>query len=319
MNNIRHYSGLLDIENNFDIFVFDAYGVFYKGDGFFENSLDVMKKLVSDGKIVCVLSNSPKMSEESIESYDKKGLIRGIHYTEFISSGTIVNHALNNNEVKFKTNPNAKNVYVCSDSNKIIFKNTDYNVVNDPKDSDFILLSSLPFDNDEYEMLKNSYGEYLFYDKMRNRWRATILEPYCEKLDNLLSFNVPFLNPNPDYSAAEHVDGGDCQFLITQGSFAKYLKDKGAEVIEIGKPYEIAYNYLFDVLEKNNVKVDKERTCMIGDTVRTDVKGANNAGIKSVLCIKTGVTAKYISDGGTLEELIAHEKVIVDYTINSVG
>jgi predicted HAD superfamily phosphohydrolase YqeG len=33
---------------------------------------------------------------------------------------------------------------------------------------------------------------------------------------------------------------------------------------------------------------------MIGDTLRTDIKGAKNAGIKAILCTETGVTANEV-------------------------
>ena len=58
---------------------------------------------------------------------------------------------------------------------------------------------------------------------------------------------------------------------------------------------------------------------MIGDTLRTDIKGANNAGIKSVLCLETGITKNEIDNGTELEDLIKNEGVVVDYLIKSVS
>ena len=81
------------------------------------------------------------------------------------------------------------------------------------------------------------------------------------------------------------------------------------------------YDFVFTNLQNEGIKVNKSSTCMIGDTVRTDIKGAVNAGIVPILCVSTGVTAEEINKGNNLENLcktenIALEKVI---QIKSVG
>jgi ribonucleotide monophosphatase NagD (HAD superfamily) len=60
---------------------------------------------------------------------------------------------------------------------------------------------------------------------------------------------------------------------------------------------------------------------MIGDTVRTDIKGGINAGIAPILCVETGVTAEAISGGQTVESLCAKENIDVKQVIQikSVG
>jgi len=110
------------------------------------------------------------------------------------------------------------------------------------------------------------------------------------------------------------------KFVIRQGSVAEMLKKRGVRVIEFGKPNVAIYNFAFDTLSKRGIDIsDKSRICMIGDTLSTDIKGANNAGIKSVLCVETGYTAHQISNGHTLEGLIKHEGVVVDYMIRGIG
>ena len=48
---------------------------------------------------------------------------------------------------------------------------------------------------------------------------------------------------------------------------------------------------------------------MIGDTVRTDIKGAVDFGIVPVLCLETGVTQNEIRQGRSLSELCAAEQI----------
>ena len=60
---------------------------------------------------------------------------------------------------------------------------------------------------------------------------------------------------------------------------------------------------------------------MIGDTVRTDIKGAVNAGIVPILCVETGVTAEEISHGKTVKSLCTEQNIDVKQIIQikSVG
>ena len=62
---------------------------------------------------------------------------------------------------------------------------------------------------------------------------------------------------------------------------------------------------------------------MIGDTVCTDIKGANNVNIKSALCIETGITAYEIFENGKinlekLDAILKKENTIPDYLIKSL-
>ena len=60
---------------------------------------------------------------------------------------------------------------------------------------------------------------------------------------------------------------------------------------------------------------------MVGDTVRTDVKGGVNAGIVPILCVETGVTAEEICKGKTVEKLCIEQNIDVKQIIQikSVG
>jgi len=58
---------------------------------------------------------------------------------------------------------------------------------------------------------------------------------------------------------------------------------------------------------------------MVGDTVRTDIAGAKNCGIKSILVTGFGSTADELETGITLEELYQREGVEPDWVINLVS
>ena len=60
------------------------------------------------------------------------------------------------------------------------------------------------------------------------------------------------------------------------GTLAKIFKDLGGEVIYFGKPYPAIYNFC---TKKN------EKVLVIGDNIRTDIKGANNMNFDSLFII----------------------------------
>ena len=78
---------------------------------------------------------------------------------------------------------------------------------------------------------------------------------------------------------------------------------------------------VYEKLKELEKMCAKSKICMIGDTVRTDVKGAVNSGIVPVLCVETGVTALELSKGNTVKNLCENENIDVQQVIeiNSVG
>ncbi|HSQ97442.1 MAG TPA: HAD hydrolase-like protein [Rickettsiales bacterium] len=318
-------NNILDLKDRFDIFIFDAYGVFWDGSDFYMGSREAMAELVNNGKIVYILSNTTQLSQDAEKKYEEKGLIKGTHYSEIVTSGDATKEALINDDIHFIKNPNGRKVYQFGTPNKKLFEGTDYIMVNTLEEAELIYISVPQFIEEEYDSLKEKYGKYLFEAKPKEgqprRWNSIILEPFAEKIKILLQSKLPVLNANPDYVALEGVKDSDKKiFMIRQGAIAEALRNLGSEVIEYGKPDKEIFDFAFHVLSQNDISTkNKSRICMIGDTLRTDIKGANNAGIVSVLCVETGVIADEIKKGNKLEDLIIKADVTVDYTIKTIG
>ena len=135
---------------------------------------------------------------------------------------------------------------------------------------------------------------------------------------------MPALNANPDYLAQEgHPLAKEKapQFVVRNGTIAEMLRQCDNKVIEYGKPHTNIYDYVFAKLQKIGRMTDKAKICMVGDTVRTDIKGAVNSGIVPILCVQTGVTALELSKGNTVKNLCESENIDVQQIIeiNSVG
>lgn len=81
------YNNILDIKDNFDVFIFDVQGVLWSGHDFYDNVKETLKELIKDNKIVFILSNSARFYKDLSILHSKVGFLRNINYNNFITSG----------------------------------------------------------------------------------------------------------------------------------------------------------------------------------------------------------------------------------------
>ncbi len=318
------YNSLLEIADKFEAFLFDAYGVFWNGSGFYKNSKETMQKLVAEGKTVVVVSNATLLHDDMVTSYQRKNLLEGRDYTFMVSSGEVLRQDLINKKLNFIGNK----FYTIGAKHEKMFAGTIYQLVENLNDADFVFCG-VPFLTEEdiakYPQYKHSFlpakadekGNIVF-------WDSTTAKPFAKIVNEAAKLKLPALNANPDYLAQEgHPLAKEKapQFVVRNGTIAEMLRQMDNEVIEYGKPHANIYDYVFAKLQKIGKMTDKTKICMIGDTVRTDIKGAVNSGIVPILCVQTGVTALELSKGNTVKNLCESENIDVQQIIeiNSVG
>lgn len=110
-------------------------------------------------------------------------------------------------------------------------------------------------------------------------------------LYQILLSKKPVYCPNPDQLALQ---GSILRY--PSGYFANELIKIGGSVIYLGKPYQFIYEFITHI--HPDIYFDKSRTLMIGDTLETDICGAINFGIDSLLVLSgiTGLKTKQDSD-----------------------
>ena len=318
------YSSLSEIADKFEVFLFDAYGVFWNGGGFYKNSKEIMQKLVAEGKTVVVVSNATLLHDDIVASYQRKNLLEGRDYTFMVSSGEVLRFDLSRKKISFSGNK----FYTIGAKHEKMFAGTMYKPVENLDEADFVFCG-VPFltaeDIAKYPQYKNCFlpaktdekGNIVF-------WDSTIAEPFEKIVKEVSKLKLPALNANPDYLAQEgHPLAKEKapQFVVRNGTIAEMLRQCDNKVIEYGKPHANIYDYVFAKLQKIGRMTDKAKICMVGDTVRTDIKGAVNSGIVPILCVQTGVTALELSKGNTVKNLCESENIDVQQIIeiNSVG
>lgn len=317
------YNSILDIYKDFDAFVFDANGVLWGGKDWFDGVLDTLQKLMNEGKIVYIFSNSTFSADFTITQYEKYNLKKGIHYTKIITNGEIVHEFLKSKLLKFASNPSPKKYYNLFYPNKALFENTPYEEVSNMAEADFVYVGIPRIHNSQtdiinkYSSMLNNFGgdTKTFFDKDGEVWYDCLeMAPFNEMLEMVKSLKLPVLNINPDFTAKENG-----AYVIRQGSIANELKKAGNEIVQFGKPLKIT----FENALKDLASISKSRILMIGDSIPNDILGANNYGIPSALVCHTGLTANEVLNGEKVDEckladLIKQHKATVDFVIKKV-
>ena len=118
-----------------------------------------------------------------------------------------------------------------------------------------------------------------------------------------------FLVGNPDV-----VGPWEKKFTLEPGYWTWNLSKKSKLMIKwFGKPYREIFNIAYNKLNLiAGYEIKKSKIAMVGDTLHTDILGANSFGLKSILMTKHGLF-KNINVGS----IIKNTKISPDYIVES--
>lgn len=294
---MKFFNHLLQISEPFDIFLFDAYGVFNFGTHVSQSTLEIMASLVAAQKRVIIVSNATFLNQDAIIRYAKKSLVLGVHYHDVMTSGQFAYEAIQKQELPV----DGKKVYIFGTANfqkpqikmPAIFSNSAYVLAENPHEADFAYCGIPQIDGQD----------------------RTEIEDFLPALQELKAANLTLVCANPDLRAFENGS-----FVVRQGLICQKYQSLGGKVIIYGKPDAKIYSRVFSTLGD----IDKNRILMIGDTLGTDILGANRAGIKSCLLIEGGITEYNMQTQGleinqqTLQWFIQQQGAVPDYICQRV-
>ena len=256
----------------------DAYGVFWGGNhfGLFPGAAERMADLVSQGKIVGILSNSTQLAEKEIAKVASHGLIQGPHFHFFMTSGSATKQLLTHSSLPFNTP--RKKYWLLGELNPgysshiSIFENTAYTETPHIEEADFI-----------YIMVPHINGV--------DQTDPTLFK---HKIESITHHHLPMVCPNPDRFAHE---GNPPRPVVRQGSIAELYESMGGTVFYIGKPYPLIYSEAISLFAQHGI-TDLKQILMIGDTPETDIRGGNKIGMSTALLTSTGIASERISQQG---------------------
>jgi HAD superfamily hydrolase (TIGR01459 family) len=253
--------GIGELAADYDGFILDAWGVLHDGSRPFPGVLDALRRLKQAGKRSVVLSNAPRRAAMVAERMAALGIPREL-YGHVHSSGEEAWQHLKRRDDPFFRALGQRCYFMGPERDTPILDGLDYRRVGDVAQADFVLAIG-PVD-----------------------WEDSV-EPYAAALEAARGRDLPMVCANADLVVVH-----EGRRSICAGAMAAYYETLGGRVRWHGKPYLSVYETCFGLLGI----ADKRRILALGDSLRTDIAGARNAGIASVL-VASGIHAGEIGLG----------------------
>jgi HAD superfamily hydrolase (TIGR01459 family) len=279
---VRLFDGMRGLAPRYDGFILDLWGVVHDGTAPFPGVLDCMRRLLDAGKRLVLLSNAPRRADDVVRRIAAIGVPAGL-YHGVMSSGEEAWLCLHRRDEPFYAALGRRCLQIGSDRDLEIREGLDLDFVDDPTAADFILNTGPA------------------------EWDDTI-EDYAPVLQAARDRDLPMVCANPDLVVIHAGKPALCA-----GALAEEYQRLGGRVRWHGKPHPSVYDSCLTLLGVSN----RGRILAIGDSLRTDIAGAANAGIDSLL-IAGGVHAADFTAGVELD-LARIEAAIAESGTHPVG
>jgi len=263
---LREINGLREIAAAYDGFVLDLWGVVHDGVKPYSGVLDCLGALLDAGKRVALLSNAPRRAYDVVNRISTIGVPRGLYHA-VMSSGEEAWQHLKERADPFYAGLGHKCLHICSDRDLEIRVGLDLDYVESAAAAEFILNTGPA------------------------GWDDTI-EDYAPILAAARERGLKMVCANPDLM----VNHGQ-KLALCAGALAVRYEEIGGQVRWHGKPYPSVYASTLELLGI----ADKRRVLAVGDSLRTDIAGANGAGIDSLLIAGQGIHMDEFAPAGRLD------------------
>lgn len=287
---MKFIQSIHEISDHYDYFIFDVWGVVHDGSNAYPGAIDAITYLRKKGKKICFLSNAPRRSHKVATMLEKFGVTPNL-YDFVMSSGEATYLDLKKNqEAGFKDfGPNY--FYIGPQKDIDLLNGLNYKRVENASEAHFAVTTG--FDGDDS----------ILAEKMPQALAA--------KENNLTLICV-----NPDMIVVKQ-DGRE---MICAGALAKEYQALGGKVIYYGKPFSSVYKIVCEIF--NHPK--NEKILMIGDGIETDIKGANDFKIDSLLVTggilsnHLGISYQETADKNKLEKFCNQHQLFPNFVISSL-
>lgn len=248
---IPHFSALA---SDYDVLLSDVWGVVHNGITAFAPACDTLMRARARGATVIFITNAPRQSEVVARQLDKLHVPREA-YDGIVSSGDVTRSAL-------EQHAGQSMFHIGPERDRSIYAGLNLHFAS-LEQADFVICSGLDDDDTETP------------------------DDYRGRLEVMLKRKLFMVCGNPDVV----VERGD-RLVYCAGSIADLYATLGGEVLYAGKPYRPIYDLALAKAEAAaGRKVPLKRVLAIGDSVRTDLKGARTAGI-DFLFVTSGIHAE---------------------------
>ena len=257
-----------ELAPDYDALLCDVWGVVHNGVVAFPPACDALMRARARGAAVVFITNSPRPSEQVGRQLERLHVPRET-YDGMVSSGDVTRGVIQQRRGQSLC-------HIGPERDRSIF--TGLNVQFAPLESaDYVVCSGL--DDDDVETPDNYRG----------------------RLETMLKRRLFMVCGNPDVV----VERGD-RLVYCAGAIADLYATMGGEVLYAGKPYRPIYDMaLAKAAAAAGKKPELNRVLAIGDSMRTDLKGARTLGV-DFLFVTAGIHAEELGgrerpDAGALK------------------
>ena len=273
MTTLTFAERLRDLVDDVDVLLSDIWGVVHNGLIAFPDACDALHTFRSRGGSVILITNAPRPAD-SVQRQLRKLSVSDETYDAIVSSGDLTRNfvASHSDQKMFRIGPERDNS---------IYRGLDP-IAAPLEEADYIVCTGL-FD-DETESAEN----------------------YRPMLEQARARKLPMVCANPDIV----VERGD-RLIYCAGAIAELYRELGGEVIFYGKPHRPIYERAIELAaERRRAAVPLDRVLAIGDSVRTDLAGAQAFGI-DCLFVTRGIHSEEFEgldqlDPASVRELFGH-------------
>jgi HAD superfamily hydrolase (TIGR01459 family) len=262
--------GLRVMAQRYDALILDLWGVLHDGVRPYPWVIPCLETLRASGKGLCALSNAPRRVSRIAAHMAEMGLPPALIDTIY-SSGEATFEALTGRLDALPLGFSGRRCFhIGSADDARLVSATDIRLVGDPVEADFVLCTGVKTVDDR-------------------------LEDYQDILRACLRHRLPLVCANPDLKVMQ----GD-RIKLCAGTLAAFYEGEGGHVVSYGKPHRPVYDRCLEILS-NHWGSRRERVLAVGDSFRTDVAGADAAGIDCLL-IAAGLNAEsLLTPDGTVD------------------
>jgi len=249
------------IAGDYDLVLSDVWGVIHNGLVASPNACDALMRVRARGGIVVLITNAPRPSEGVSRQLERLHVPHET-YDAIVSSGDVTRSVIEKRygQTLYHLGP---------ERDRSIFKGLDVHFA-PLETADYVVCSGL--EDDE----------------------AETPEDYRARLEFMLARKLFMVCGNPDVV----VERGST-LVYCAGAIADLYASMGGEVLYAGKPYRPIYDMALGKAElAANRKIPLNRVLAVGDSVRTDLKGARAFGV-DFLFVTSGIHAEEL---GSREE-----------------
>jgi HAD superfamily hydrolase (TIGR01459 family) len=255
---LPHFSALA---REYDVVLSDVWGVIHNGIAAHQHACDALVRMRAQGGIVILVTNAPRPNEVVARQLERLHVPRET-YDAIVSSGDVTRSVIAQRRGQSLC-------HLGPERDRSIFTGLDVRFA-PLETADYVVCSGLEDDETETP------------------------DDYRSRLEFMLSRNLFMVCGNPDVV----VERGST-LVYCAGAIADLYARMGGEVLYAGKPYPPIYDMALAKAESaGGRKIAPSRVLAIGDSVRTDLKGARTVGI-DFLFVTSGIHAEEL---GSREE-----------------